>query len=560
MFKDKEAGMPTEHKLLLDGSTQNYLTWAARIEQASVYTKGLDKHMAAIRTGSLPKYFVKNLKMLTRDTVLSLPAASPSVWSKPLYGDAPPATIIRVSDYKAALLALRQSDDHACVGSIDSIQESLTISDSIHASGGSADNLQEEISFNIGDSVIFTTDQAAWVNGIFTGVTISGANILACLVDEGGNDINVPLNLNHIRPRPDDSIPEEREAGKRRYKDSITPEKDKDMRPRSKPKQGQLELQDRAKASEYVAGADKFIVFLRTCTHLSAHPRLNQSRAFQDAEENADVLLAYSVLTDLALFTLQTRANFVTSTKREIEFSKTYKMDMKDGNFPEFSAKYIAIFRLLCYADPHTTQEYIVHAMVTNLPRIAPYDKIKHDVKSKIFVNQETEDAKSNLDKLVCLITDELHVHAANASDPLEYPSSNSKETDLRALIFALEARAESGARRHSDKHRPKTDSKGTRSVDTRPPEDTITSPCRNFAANKCKNGNDCRFGHPDASGKDPRVLNGNILPAYKKSIDEKNAARIRQAGEPNKPRTERILTLNAEIEDLKKKISAYEF
>jgi hypothetical protein len=603
MFKEKEAGMPSDHKLLLNGSTQDYLTWLARIEQASLLTRGIEKHMGVIRNGHLPTFFAHNTDMLDPDTVLSIPAALPSMWSTPFYGPHIPVTTITVADYNLGRLAQHhdappdqnaspeRSDtslDRPSAQHTPSTEPARQLSLVPSTPAGNASQGSHTKSLQTGCAVEFcldTTDTLpsarVWKKGMFMGVIANSMKTYAQVIDTDGNEIEVSFGNSHIRedtsPPVPTSLPTEQDntkstdapsdttEGKRRYKcTSMTPESDK--RPSTRFKPGPLMTQETAKASEYVSGADKFIAFLRACIHTSAHPRLAQSSEFRKAEETSDVLKAHCAITNLALFTFQTKSTFVINLKREIELSREYKLDPHRGNFPDFSAKHISAFRLLCYADPSTPHEYIVQAMTDNLPLCAPYDKIKHDIKTRAFVNLQTEEAKLSLDKLICLITDELHVHTSNTQSRT---TGGQKEADLRALVFALEARAETGARRHGDKHLRKTDPKegsrsidervgSTRSADPRPPESTIKTPCRNFAANRCRNGNDCRFGHPDASGNDPRVLNGIILPAYKKSIEEKNALRIKQTVEPSKAPT--ILTLNAHIADLKQKLAAYEF
>jgi hypothetical protein len=435
-----------------------------------------------------------------------------SSWSEPFFGASAPTRAITVGQFR-------------------------DYQERVETSKAAGSVVSRGDSFHTGDSVMFTLDrelpaaEQLWLDGMFTGLTTVKGVVQATIVTPDAVEWFVPTDKGSLKkPASADAEP----SGKRSHKEIATPPKDK--RTVTRPRLGQLAEMDKMKAIEFVKASEKCVAFLRACVHPSSHSRLNQNSAFRLAEQDGDVLSAYCEIADLALFSFQSKEDFATSLRRDIESQPEYKLDLSRDNFPDFSAKYLVAFRLLCYSDPTTTHGYMVNTMTSNLPLSAPYGKIKRDLLSKDWVNQQTDDAKKNLNALVCLITSEIHIHnAMHRIGAATQPQVSMMTPRQNALVMALEAKIASLGDKYGKP--------AGRVTDDRPLDVTILEACRAFSRERgCRYKERCRYGHFTETAKDPRVTKGVLTHEARRTI----------TASVNKKPAETILTLKAEAQALR--------
>ena len=263
------------------------------------------------------------------------------------------------------------------------------------------------------------------------------------------------------------------------------------------------------------------------------------------AEDNNDLLGAFMAIMDLALFTYEKPTRVALSIRQEIQINERFKLAPK-GDFPTFSTLDTNTFQLLRYADPEITEQFIVEAMIYNLPNIAPFDKIQRDVLSPHHVNPAVDAAKDDLDQLILLITDELYVHTSlkprNQDQRQGVPSFSTLPTSFppgptptelenRAMIMALSSRFD------SMKARPK------QPLDI---EQSVAIPCNSFALGKCKYKDACKFNHSTTAQPDVRISGGKFLPQFQKAIEDGLSAARNARKQSGRQATVMSLTSNS--------------
>jgi hypothetical protein len=542
--------MPIERRLALDGSADAYLRWTADFQNVFGTSKDLLMTLQTCRTGVMPKCFTGYVEQLHPTLVLAMAGSSPSVWSIPRFGTARPNTQITVNDYLQHLAINKLAESHAPTQALTALPRAA---------------MRASQTFKVGDRVealCQLDDRQDWTMGIVTYQTEDRTTV-SFATDEGvtwtvENHISV---IRHYRaPSAADSAADDQSttSGKRSKRDrelGSSPEKQATLSIRRD--------RDLEKVNDFLASVPKAIAYFRASVHPSAQPRLTKCDKLSNAEENDDLLGAHCALMDLALFGPRKRDAFASDLRRKIEQAPAYRFDPTKVDFPSFSALYVSTLQILKYADPTTNDEFMVKAMIAQLPDVQPYSKIRRDLTTSRFVDQATEDAKGDLDALVILVTEELQTAASlKKDDPFDLPlvtnfPAATNEADFKAAVlrFAAQMNGSGGNAGGGGNNNGGGGQNGNRNRRTAIPlDETILEQCRKFQNNSCPYGDKCKYGHFTPSTADHRVKSGQLLASHRQAI-EAEKARVRSEFKAKKPSAliNFIKQLQAENASLKK-------
>jgi len=525
---DNRYALSAEKKLTLNGSAESYLAWLTEFQIHFGTAKDMVLTLQVCRNGVMPKSFLTCLGELHDNFTLAIAGSHPSVWSIPKYGSLRPTKRITVADYqldKAQLL----------------LTESLARSIDAKTSEKETNEMQID-TIKKADEVEFlhrSKGLESWIRGTVVTPDKKPGSRLNVRAQDGGmwtvenNPEVVKLmtildkTLQVTQPQDAEAVPE----GKRRHKTSGPSPQKLQENPTIR--------RDREKAYKFLECVPTAIAYFRASVATTAQPRLTLCTEFSEAEDNDDLLGAHCALMDLALFSRLKREMFAKNLKQQVQTDERYHFDPSRDSFADFSTLYINTFQIIKYADPKTDPEFIVDAMIANLPDVRPYDQIRRNLTTSRHVDDATEAAKHDLDKLVVLIIEELQIteslaktkrgappmsisgHAGPSLIPSKTSASNTSQSlgdaSIRELMLNMAAQL-----KEQKRQRPSLD-------------ETILRQCRNFLGGVCTYGDRCKYGHFNSTTSDPRVSAGKLLPAHKGAI-EAAAEKFRADRKANKP------------------------
>lgn len=514
----------SDFKLDLEGNTETVSAWLSQIDAAGTNARFIGPHITAIRVGSYPPTFVENLHTLDEDTVLALAASKSSIWSQPIYGTSIPDKAITVREYLGHIQSQRpkQYDD-----TDDERVDSREIEDTKAAQRRPIDTEDE-------------VDEP-------TSISSSAASAMR------------------------DELTTSAKLGKR----SDTPASPLPRRPCS----SVLAYHGRhgAKCEDFNKHTEKAIAFMRGTMTFDACNILDTIPEYQDAVAKDNLLGVFDIILHNALFTSCDEDVFAEEIRKALESDPKYKLSTSGLTLANFANKYVRTFQMLKYADPSVKEAYIVRAFVKNLPTTPRYSQSRSDLAGRaISYDPRVEEAKVDLGKAIRYVThDVFNYNSLNPQDPDHAASGpktgggtrpkppatepvSAEDRHLKTLILSLTASLDASRGNQRSRPSPRTT-----------PAAYGSEICHQFAAGRCRHGDNCKYDHSTLTKPDHRIQGGAMLPKYAAAVqahyktyykqrDEDMAKRNSYASAPSAPsalaalkapdaNAKRILRLNSE-------------
>ena len=502
----------SDFKLDLEGNTETVSTWLSQIDAAGTNARFIGPHITATRVGSYPPTFVENLHTLegARRRGPGHGGFQKLVWSQPIYGTSIPEKVITVREYLDHVQSQRprQYDDvdEEAIGAADVVDESTSISSS------AASAMRDELAIATGP----------------------------------GKRSDAPASP--LPRRPCSSV---------------------------------LAYRGRhgAKCEDFNKQTEKAIAFLRGTMTFDACNILDTIPEYQDAVAKDNLLGVFDIILHNALFTNCDQDVFAEEIRKALESDPKYKLSTSGLTLANFANKYVRTFQMLKYADPSAKEAYIVRAFVKNLPATPRYSQSRIDLAGRAMsYDPRIEEAKADLGKAIRYVTHDVFNynclnpldsdHAAAASGtktgggtrakPLATEHASAEDRHLKTLILSLTASLDASRGNHRNRPPPGTT-----------PAAYGSETCHQFAAGRCRHGDNCKYDHSTPTKPDHRIQGGVMLPKFAAAVqtyfktlykqrDEERAKRNPYASASITPsasavlgapdaKTKRILQLNSE-------------